>query len=209
MKAKRMPFGAVGARFVLLSLLSFVAACNGGSGDADPTATEPAAVDPTATEPAAANPTATEPAAVDPTATEQATANPTATEPAEPDPTVAEPTVPAPSETTIDVSLIEFVIEPSIGTAPAGTITFNVSSDGIIFHNFIVVATDLSPDALPFDDALFAVIEEQLNIVASTADLDPGQQETLTVELAVGSYVLFCNVPTHYQVGMTVAFTVE
>ena len=217
-----MPFGAVGARFVLLSLFSFVVACNGGSSDADPTATEPAAVDPTATEPAAANPTATEPATANPTATEPAAANPTASEPLveptdkpeptespEPDPTVVEPTAPAPSGTTIDVSLAEFIIDPSIGTAPAGTITFHVSSDGIIFHNFIVVATGLAPDALPFDEALFVVIEEQLNIVASTADLDPGEQETLTVELAPGSYVLFCNIPTHYQVGMTVAFTVE
>ena len=68
MKAKRMPFGVVGALFALLSLLSFVAACNGGGGDADPTATEPAAGDPTATEPAAGDPTATEPAAEYPTA---------------------------------------------------------------------------------------------------------------------------------------------
>lgn len=223
MKAMRMSFGAVGALSVLLSLLLFVAACNGGGGDANPTATEPAAEDPTATVPAAEDPTATEPTAVDPTATEPATANPTATEPVAvdptaepeptvppaPEPTVAEPTVPPPSGTKIDVSLVEFIIDSSIGTAPAGTITFNVSSEGIIFHNFKVVATGLSPDALPFDEALFMVVEEQLNIVASTADLDPGQQETLTVELAPGSYVLFCNIPTHYQVGMTVGFTVE
>ncbi|MCH8064611.1 MAG: hypothetical protein IIC90_02135 [Chloroflexi bacterium] len=166
MKAKRMSFGAAGALFALLSLLLFVAACNGDDGDADPTATEPAVADPIATEPAA-------------------------------------------SETTIDVSLSEFVIDPSIDTAQAGTITFNVSSDGAIFHNFKVVATDLAPDALPVDEALFAADEEQVDVVASTADLDPGEQETLTVELAAGSYVLICNIPTHYQAGMTVAFTVE
>ena len=176
MKAKRMSFGAAGALFALLSLLLFVAACNGDDGDADPTATEPAAEEPTATEPAAGEPTATEPAA---------------------------------SETTIDVSLREFVVEPSIDTAPAGTITFNVTSDASIFHNLKVIATDLAPDALPVDDALFAVDEEQVDVVASTADLDPGEQETLTVELAAGSYVLICNIPTHYGAGMTVAFTVE
>lgn len=176
MKAKRMSFGAAGALFALLSLLLFVAACNGDDGDADPTATEPAAEEPTATEPAAGEPTATEPAA---------------------------------SETTIDVSLREFVVEPSIDTAPAGTITFNVTSDASIFHNLKVIATDLAPDALPVDDALFAVDEEQVDVVASTADLDPGEQETLTVELAAGSYVLICNIPTHYGAGMTVVFTVE
>ncbi len=177
MKAKRMSLGVAGALFALLSLLLFVAACNGDDGDAkheDPTATEPAAGDPTATEPAEPDPTAT-----------------------------------VGSETTIDVSLSEFVVDPSIDTAPAGTITFNVSSDGAIFHNFKVIATDLAPDALPFDDALFAVDEAQVDIVANTADLDPGEQETLTVELAAGSYVLICNIPTHYQGGMATAFTVE
>ena len=141
-------------------------------------------------------------AGAEPTAPESA-AEPTATE------TAAEPTVPAPSGTTIDVSLTEFVIGLSIGTAPAGTITFNVSNDGTTLHNFIVVATDLAPDALPVDGALFAVDEEQVDVVASTADLNPGEQETLTVELAAGSHVLICNTPAHYQAGMTVAFTVE
>ena len=171
MKAKRMSFGAAGALFALLSLLLFVAACNGDDGDADPTATEPAVADPTAAEPTAGEP--------------------------------------AGSETTIDVSLREFVVEPSIHTAPAGTITFNVTSDASIFHNLKVIATDLAPDALPVDDALFAVDEEQVDVVASTADLDPGEQETLTVELAAGSYVLICNIQGHYDGGMTVAFTVE
>ena len=118
-------------------------------------------------------------------------------------------TEPAAAETSVDVSLIEFAIEPSIDTASAGTITFNVSSDGAIFHNFKVIATDVAPDALPVDDATFVVDEAQVDVVASTADLVAGEQETLTVELAAGSYVLICNVPTHYGVGMTVAFTVE
>lgn len=180
MKAKRMSFGAVGALSALLSLLLFVAACSGDDGDADPTATEPAAADPTAAEPAAGEPTATEPA-----------------------------TEPSAVETSVDVRLIEFAVEPSVDSVPAGAVTFNASSEGVIFHNFKVIATDLAPDALPVDDALFAVDEEQVDIVANTADLNPGEQETLTVELAAGSYVLICNVPTHYGAGMTVAFTVE
>ena len=183
MKAKRISIRAAGALFALLSLLLFVAAACGDDGDdADPTATEPAVEEPTATEPEAADPTATEPA--------------------------VEPTEPA-SETTIDVSLSEFVLEPSTDTASAGTFTFNVTSNGAIFHNLRVIATDLAPDALPTDDATFSADEEQLDVVASTEDLDPGEQETLTVELAAGSYVLICNIATHYDLGMAVAFTVE
>ena len=179
MKTKRIPFGAAGALLALIALLLLVVACGDDNGDADPTATEVSAEDPTATEPAADEP-------------------------------VDEPTdEPASTETSVDVSLSEFMVEPSVDSVPAGTVTFNVSSDGAIFHNLKVVATDLAPDALPLDDTGFAVDEEQVTIVGSTADLEAGEAEELTVELEAGSYVLICNVPTHYDVGMTVAFTVE
>ncbi len=187
MKATRVSIRAAGALFALLALLLFVAAaCSDDSDDPGPTATEPAVEEPTATERAAADPTATEPAAADPTATE-----------------------PAAPETTVNVSLTEFVVGPSTDTASVGTLTFNITSDGAIFHNLRVIATDLAPDALPTDDATLSVDEEQLDVVASTDDLDPDEQETLTVELAAGSYVLICNIPGHYESGMTTAFSVQ
>ena len=185
MKMKRLSFGVAGG---LLALLLFVASCSSGDGDANH-------VDATATGPAAENPTATERAA-EPTATEPAAQAPTATEPAA-------------VETAVGVRLAEFAVEPSMSSVPSGTVTFNVSSEGAIFHNFNIIATDLAPDALPVDGALFAVDEEQVDVVANTANLNPGEQATLTVDLPAGSYVLICNVPTHYQAGMTVAFTVE
>ena len=126
------------------------------------------------------------------------------------DPTATEVSdEPAAAETSVDVSLTEFVLEPSVESVPAGTVTFNVSSNGAIFHNLKVVATDLAPDGLPTDDATFGVDESQVNIVGSTADLDPGDTEELTLDLEAGNYVLICNIPTHYDIGMTVAFTVE
>lgn len=175
----------MGAVVALLSLLFLVAACSSDDdGDADPTATEVSAEDPAATEPAD---------------------EPEPTDSAEPDPTDE----PAGSETSVDVSLTEFVLDPSVESVPAGTVTFNVSSDGAIFHNLRVVATDLDPDGLPTDDATFGVDEAQVDIVGGTADLDPGDTEELSVDLAAGNYVLICNIPTHYDIGMAVAFTVE
>ncbi len=186
MKTKRISIRAAGALVALLSLFLFVAAACGDDGDdVDPTATEPAVEEPTATEPADAEPT---------------------DEP-EPDPTATEP--PAPVETSVDVSLTEFVLESSVDSVSAGSVTFNVSSNGAIFHNFRVVETDLAPDGLPTDDATFGVDESQVNIVGSTADLDPGDTEELTVELEAGSYVLICNIPTHYDLDMRIAFSVE
>ncbi len=171
----------MGAVVALLSLLFLAAACGGDDdGNADPTATEPAAEDPVATEPAD---------------------EPGPTEPADEPPA---------TETSVDVSLSEFAVEPSVESVPAGTVTFNVSSDGAIFHNFRVIKTDLAPDALPVDDATFMADEAQVDVVGRGADqLDPGDTEEVTVDLEAGSYVLICNVPTHYGVGMTVAFTAE
>lgn len=184
MRKKRMLLGAATAVLVLLSLSVLAAACGDDDSDADPTATTAPAGDPAATEPADVEPT----------------------DSAEPDPTASEA---AAAETSLDVSLTEFVVGASVESVPAGTVTFNVTSDGGIFHNFKVVATDLAPDALPTDDATFAVDEDQVDVVASTADLDPGEAEELTLELEAGNYVLICNIPTHYGAGMAVAFTVE
>jgi uncharacterized cupredoxin-like copper-binding protein len=111
--------------------------------------------------------------------------------------------------TTIDVGLTEFSVSPSASTAAAGTVTFNVSSDGAIVHNLRVVRTDEDPDALPVDDGTFTVIEADVEVVASSANLETGETEELVADLESGSYVLICNIPTHYDAGMFTAFTVE
>ena len=107
------------------------------------------------------------------------------------------------------MSLTEFVVEPSADTVSAGAFTFNVTSDSTIFHNLRVIATDLAPDALPTDDATFSADEELLDVVAGSDALDPGEQETLTVGLAAGNYVLICNIPGHYEGSITTAFRLE
>ena len=190
MNAKRMSFGVAAALLAMLALLLLVVACSDDGDDAEPKATKVSA---------------TEPADAEPTATESADAEPTdATEP--------EPTAAA-AETSVDVSLNDqpaFVVEPSIDSVSAGAVTFNVSNDGAIPHNLRVIATDLAPDSLPTDDATFTADEAQLDVVASTTqDLLAGDTEELTVDLEAGNYVLICNFPTHYDVGMRVAFTVE
>jgi uncharacterized cupredoxin-like copper-binding protein len=139
-------------------------------------------------------------------------ADPTATTPpdsSEPQATEPSDTEPPDSETTVDTSLTEFEIALSVESAAPGTVTFNASSDGAIFHNLRVVATDLDPDALPTNDSTFTVDESELDVVGSTDDLDPGESEELTVDLPSGSYVLICNIPTHYDAGMSLAFEVE
>lgn len=105
--------------------------------------------------------------------------------------------------------LSEFEVSLSADTVPAGTVTFRLMNDGAVVHNFRVIKTDLAADELPVDEAAFTVDEDQVDVLASGGNLDASTQEKVTVDLAPGSYVLVCNIPTHYDAGMHTAFTVE
>ena len=120
--------------------------------------------------------------------------------------------------TTVDVSVREFSIAPSVASVPAGTVTFEVTNDGPNdVHEFVVVRTDLAADALP-TDADGAVLEdgEGMEVIDEIEDLAVGASETLMLTLEAGSYVLICNIveeeegetEAHYAMGMRSAFTV-
>ena len=114
---------------------------------------------------------------------------------------------PATAATTVDVSLVEFAVNPAQAAAEAGTLTFAASNDGAIPHRFLVIKTDLALDALPTANA--QADEAQLDVRASIPDFNAGVTEEVDVDLEPGSYVLICNVPGHYDLGMRAAFTVE
>ncbi len=110
---------------------------------------------------------------------------------------------------TVDVPHWEWEMAASADSAPAGTVTFNAINEGTIPHNLRVAKTDLAPDALPVAEGTIMVDEEQVNVLASSRDLNIGEAEELIVVLEPGSYVLFCNVAGHYAAGLYAGFTVE
>ena len=108
---------------------------------------------------------------------------------------------------TVDVGLDEFAVNPAQDTVDAGTLTFRVSNDGAISHRFLVIKTDLAPDALP--TAASQVDEAQVDVVASIPEFSAGETKEVSVDLEASSYVLICNISGHYGLGMRAAFTVE
>ena len=50
---------------------------------------------------------------------------------------------------------------------------------------------------------------EGITAIDEIEDIGGGTEQTLTVDLDAGPYVLFCNLPTHYSQGMHAAFTVS
>ncbi len=103
----------------------------------------------------------------------------------------------------------DWVVSAAPDSVPAGDVTFVVTDEGSILHNLRVIRTELLPDALPLDDAGLAVDESQVDVVADSADLGPGESVEVTGTLESGSYVLICNIAGHYGAGMFTAFTVQ
>ena len=88
---------------------------------------------------------------------------------------------------TVAVSLTEFMIDMPT-ELPAGPTTFEITNDGTIEHNFEVEGQG---------------IEEEL-----PENLAPGASGTLMVDLAPGTYEVYCPVGNHEDQGMRVELTV-
>jgi uncharacterized cupredoxin-like copper-binding protein len=117
---------------------------------------------------------------------------------------------------TVDVTLQEFAVVPSESSVPAGSVTFEATNEGPEDdHELVVIRTDLAIDALPTGEN-GAVDEEGagIEVLDEIEEFPPGETQSLTLDLAAGSYVLICNIfdeeeqEAHYQEGMRVALTV-
>jgi uncharacterized cupredoxin-like copper-binding protein/mono/diheme cytochrome c family protein len=107
----------------------------------------------------------------------------------------------------IGVTLSEFKVTPAETSTAAGDVTFNVSNQGAVAHELVVIKTDLAPDALPQKTG--AVDEGAVDVEKKTGNIATKKSENLSVTLTAGKYVLICNVPGHYQAGMHTEFTVQ
>jgi len=118
---------------------------------------------------------------------------------------------------TVAVGLQEFSVNPAEDSASAGSITFEVENTGPDdVHEFVVIKTDLAPDALPTDGD--GVVDESgggMEVIDEIEDIPVGETQSVTVELDAGAYVLICNIwdedeqEAHYSEGMRTGFTVE
>jgi uncharacterized cupredoxin-like copper-binding protein len=116
----------------------------------------------------------------------------------------------------VGATLEDFSITLDSDSASAGEVTFSIQNNGPSVHEFVVIKTDLAPDALPTteEDGVTIVDEEGQGIepVDEVEDIPVGESPELTVNLDAGSYVIICNISEnggHYLNGMHTGFTVE
>ncbi len=102
----------------------------------------------------------------------------------------------------VAVRLVDFQMHASTTTAPAGPVTFGIHNDAPATHEFVVVRTDDPADQLPLASDGLSVDEDALTSAGELSDVGAGTIASLTLTLAPGHYVFFCNLDGHYLGGM-------
>jgi uncharacterized cupredoxin-like copper-binding protein len=104
----------------------------------------------------------------------------------------------------VPVDLVNFKI---VGPAHvrAGLVEFVLTGVGPTMHEFNVARTDDASSALP--QAADGTVDDQtehrgFQHLAEREGVDIGDHASLTVQLAPGHYVLYCNMYGHYEAGM-------
>jgi hypothetical protein len=120
--------------------------------------------------------------------------------------------------TTVNATLDEFSITLDRTTAPAGPIRFRANNVGAVEHEFEIIRTDLAPNNLPTEaNGSYDEDGAGTDLIDEIEDIEPGEDDEITLDLPAGAYVLICNmvvtqgstVVAHYAQGMRVAFTVQ
>lgn len=113
----------------------------------------------------------------------------------------------AAGQAAVEVDLTESPpsVTPRPASVAAGEVVFEASNVGAIQHELVVIRTDLAADALPVSGD--NVDLSGLDVVADTDPFPAGESRTADVNLTAGDYVLICNVPGHYGLGMREALT--
>lgn len=118
----------------------------------------------------------------------------------------------APSDggsTAVAASVKEWSVQADAPSAPPGEVTFTVTNEGTVTHEFLVVRTDAPDGSIPLDGDHFSEDDPAVTVVDEISEFAAGDTKTLTVSLEAGTYQLVCNLPGHYANGMHTPFAVS
>lgn len=108
----------------------------------------------------------------------------------------------------VKVTMTDQAIALSQASVAPGKVTFTIANGGSVVHSLVLLKTDTPHDKIPADPANAGKVQET-GSVAATGQIPAGGTKEFTRDLAAGSYVLICNEPAHYLVGMHIGLTVK
>ena len=110
----------------------------------------------------------------------------------------------APGANTLTINQKDFAITLAPATVAAGEVTLVIRNAGPSAHELKVFRTNLPEDQLP--TASSGDVNETgpgvTRVAATPSTTNPGGTQQLTATLTPGRYVLICNLPAHYHLGM-------
>ena len=89
----------------------------------------------------------------------------------------------------------------------AGEIRFDAAIRGALQHEFVIYRTDLAALDLPLVEGLVDQSSPDITVVLRIDTFEASRLESVVLE--AGHYVLLCNLPGHYELGMSTNFTVD
>jgi uncharacterized cupredoxin-like copper-binding protein len=104
---------------------------------------------------------------------------------------------------SVKVTLDEMTITLSATHVPAGKVTFVARNVGSAEHEFVVLRKPSSGKL-----AVTAFKAAEGGKIGEIDGVPPGRTRRTTLTLQPGRYILICNVPGHYQLGMRAALVV-
>ena len=108
---------------------------------------------------------------------------------------------------SVKVSEGDMFLKPSATKVAAGTVTFSVTNQGGMHHEFVIVTGD--PTGTTGDEA--GQVSESNHLGGDEGpeigDIKPGQTKQLTASLSPGTSTAMCNLPGHFTSGMHFTFT--
>lgn len=108
--------------------------------------------------------------------------------------------------TEIGARLTEDSITLEATRVEPGAIRFRIDNVGTEVHEFEIFSGATPSMVLPVSSNVADTTS--LSLVDEIENLFPGQG-TLTVDLAPGTYLIICNLPGHYELGMSTTITVD
>jgi len=109
---------------------------------------------------------------------------------------------------SVGVTLTDKGVTLAPTSVNAGAVTFSVKNSGTIEHELVVIKTDVPADKIQPDPDEAGKMSEAGSL-GESGDLTAGEAKDFTLNLTPGKYVLMCNQPGHYMVGMHVALEVK
>jgi uncharacterized cupredoxin-like copper-binding protein len=109
----------------------------------------------------------------------------------------------------VGVTLGEFTVKTDAIDVAPGKITFAVRNQGTAKHELVVLESSASDLSVDPQTGKATEDKDGVKHIGEIDGLDAGKTKALTLDLTPGTYLLICNIPGHYHLGMVATLVVH